>query len=37
MKAEHAERHLQLAPETAALAEEMAQLVLKTIRRFARP
>ncbi|MDC0659620.1 hypothetical protein N6L27_16585 [Leisingera sp. SS27] len=37
MEAEHAEQHLQLAPAIAALAEKMAQLVLKTIRRFARP
>ncbi|KIC38311.1 hypothetical protein [Leisingera sp. ANG-M7] len=35
MEAEHAEQHLQLAPETAVLAEEMAQIVLETIRRFA--
>ncbi|MCB4456070.1 TetR/AcrR family transcriptional regulator [Leisingera sp. McT4-56] len=35
MEAEYAEQHLQLAPETAALAEEMAQIVLDTIRRFA--
>ncbi|NVK15785.1 MAG: TetR/AcrR family transcriptional regulator [Rhodobacteraceae bacterium] len=35
METEYAEQHLQLAPETAALAEEMAQIVLETIRRFA--
>lgn len=35
MEAEYAEQHLQLAPESAALAQEMALIVLETIRRFA--
>ena len=35
MEAEYAEQQLQLAPETAALADEMARLVLESLRRLA--